>query len=236
MDPILVLLADGPACALLSSDLLQQKVPWAVTANVAFKNTPVRFDPIFPRTGGGEDIDFAIKAAAGQLIAVPSASVTHPWWKGGARDYQRFWGWAFGDGALGDLYPQYSYRTWWSASELIIAFLVFGMITFAVGLVSLTLGYALQALAHPDTLAVVQQQQVVGYKMLDYLGVRWMRLRTSSAETLGCLPLPAAVGICVGLSRLGLQVWWQCFKAALVVKAIDVALDVARQCLLQVST
>lgn len=37
------------------------QVPWAVTANMACRNTAVRFDVRFPKTGGGEDVDFCIR-------------------------------------------------------------------------------------------------------------------------------------------------------------------------------
>jgi hypothetical protein len=36
-------------------------VGWAVTANLAALNTPLRFDTRFPRTGGGEDIDWCLR-------------------------------------------------------------------------------------------------------------------------------------------------------------------------------
>lgn len=49
-----------------------QVLPWAVTANVAFANTTALFhDTRFPKTGGGEDIDFCLQAAGGALVPVP---------------------------------------------------------------------------------------------------------------------------------------------------------------------
>ena len=50
------------------------QVPWAVTANVAFKNSGAVFDCRFPKTGGGEDIDFCLRASPGGLVAVPEVS------------------------------------------------------------------------------------------------------------------------------------------------------------------
>lgn len=39
-----------------------QRLPWAVTANVAFKNTGrVHFKPEFLKTGGGEDVDACLQ-------------------------------------------------------------------------------------------------------------------------------------------------------------------------------
>ena len=58
------------------------QLPWAVTANMAVRNTAARFDGRFPRTGGGEDIDFCLKACPGKLLAVPQVGVA---WANGAR-------------------------------------------------------------------------------------------------------------------------------------------------------
>lgn len=49
-------------------------MPWAVTANVALINTPDVFDLRFPKTGGGEDIDYCLKVTGGQLVPVPQVS------------------------------------------------------------------------------------------------------------------------------------------------------------------
>ena len=192
-----------------------------MTANVAFPNTHIRFDPIFPRTGGGEDIDFAIKAAAGKLVAVPSASVTHPWWKGGARDYQRFWGWASGDGALGDLYPMYSYQSCWSATELAMGLIGLGTLGFMMALLGFVVESSLQVFP------TAQEQQ--GIQMFHTL---------QSSQPLKMLLFGKidAFTVSIGFwTSCGLQLCWLGFKAALVVKATDMLLDVARNCLIQVS-
>jgi hypothetical protein len=47
------------------------QVPWAVTANMAVRNNPARFLECFPKTGGGEDIDFCLQAAPGGMLSVP---------------------------------------------------------------------------------------------------------------------------------------------------------------------
>ena len=39
---------------------IQPYVPWAVTANMAVKYSNVRFRELFPKTGGGEDVDFCV--------------------------------------------------------------------------------------------------------------------------------------------------------------------------------
>ncbi|KAI8473233.1 MAG: nucleotide-diphospho-sugar transferase [Monoraphidium minutum] len=83
-------------------------VPWAVTANMAVRRWAVggaAFDLRFPKTGGGEDIDYCLRVAgARRMVAVPQAGVQHPWWNGGGRCYRRFYRWARGDGDLIDIW------------------------------------------------------------------------------------------------------------------------------------
>uniref|UniRef100_A0A383VE35 Glycosyltransferase 2-like domain-containing protein n=1 Tax=Tetradesmus obliquus TaxID=3088 RepID=A0A383VE35_TETOB len=70
------------ACALHMSDCLffwdaaadwkvADVLPWAVTANVALVNCAEEFDLRFPKTGGGEDIDYCLRVAGGRLLPVP---------------------------------------------------------------------------------------------------------------------------------------------------------------------
>lgn len=97
---------------------LEGRIPWGVTANLASKRVHdgISFDPTFPKTGGGEDIDYCIKraelsiASGGEgFLGAPEVVVTHPWWLEGRRSYSRFFGWARGDGALVKMYPALSY-------------------------------------------------------------------------------------------------------------------------------
>eukprot|EP00049_Salpingoeca_infusionum_P004154 m.75240 g.75240 ORF g.75240 m.75240 type:complete len:1008 (-) comp12441_c0_seq1:274-3297(-) len=108
----------------------QQHVPWAVTANVLFRRDPtVEFNPQYPRTGGGEDIDYALLVTEGRLFAVPDAYVTHPWWNHGRPPMSRFYGWAYGDGYLIHRFPQWTYVTPPNLSEsLLFVWLVGGLL------------------------------------------------------------------------------------------------------------
>ncbi|EDQ85412.1 uncharacterized protein MONBRDRAFT_38874 [Monosiga brevicollis MX1] len=90
-----------------------QTMPWAVTANMACKRVPTaRFRDLFPKTGGGEDIDYCLMWCGADLLSVPKAKATHPWWNDGHPRFDRFFGWARGDGALIALWPQHC---WWMA-------------------------------------------------------------------------------------------------------------------------
>ncbi|KAE9397633.1 hypothetical protein BT96DRAFT_976866 [Gymnopus androsaceus JB14] len=100
-------------------------VPWGVSANlIACRNVSdggdgVKFDLRFPKTGGGEDIDFcrqkrkySISNGRQGFFPAPDMKVTHPWWNHGRRSYWRFYMWAIGDGALVAMYPEHCYRVW----------------------------------------------------------------------------------------------------------------------------
>ncbi|GAX81556.1 hypothetical protein CEUSTIGMA_g8984.t1 [Chlamydomonas eustigma] len=95
-----------------------KKVAWAVTANVAFKNSTNKFDLRFPKTGGGEDIDFCLRASPEGLMCVPKAAAYHPLWNKGRPSLLRFAKWSIGDGALIHMYPQHCYRAPPTAAEL----------------------------------------------------------------------------------------------------------------------
>ncbi|KAK6988602.1 hypothetical protein R3P38DRAFT_274221 [Favolaschia claudopus] len=96
-------------------------LPWGVTANlIARRNKDgVQYDLRFPKTGGGEDIDFCVrkrdlfvKADKEGFHAAPKVIATHPWWHDGKRSYWRFYMWAKGDGALIAMFPELCYDDW----------------------------------------------------------------------------------------------------------------------------
>lgn len=81
---------------------------WGVTANLMVRgsrhNSTIQFKSIYPKTGGGEDIDFVYQfkewyQTLGRrvTVGVPEAKVKHPWWKGGRQCYSQIIGWAVGD-------------------------------------------------------------------------------------------------------------------------------------------
>ncbi|CAB9518602.1 3-beta hydroxysteroid dehydrogenase/isomerase family [Seminavis robusta] len=60
--------------------------PWGVTANLCVKarQSRVRFDLSFPKTGGGEDLDYCARARLhGVIKSAPGAAAHHPWWRNG---------------------------------------------------------------------------------------------------------------------------------------------------------
>ncbi|KIM37632.1 glycosyltransferase family 2 protein [Hebeloma cylindrosporum] len=126
-------------------------VPWGVTANLIArrKNDGINFDLGYPKTGGGEDIDYCRRKREcflkdhkeGFFVAAPEVLVTHPWWNHGARSYWRFYNWSVGDGALVKKFPEYTYRdfvpnsaeSFFLCGLMAIASLVFCRWAFFVG-------------------------------------------------------------------------------------------------------
>lgn len=95
-------------------------LPWGVTANlIARRNMEdhIVFNLAFPKTGGGEDIDycrrkrdFSMAHGGDGFRAAPDVVVTHPWWSHGRRYWWRFYMWSKGDGALVAMYPEFTYQ------------------------------------------------------------------------------------------------------------------------------
>ena len=95
---------------------------WGVTANLMvcgsrFNHT-INFKDIYPKTGGGEDIDFVYQHKAfyphlgkRAIVAVPEAVVHHPWWKNGNVCYSQINGWAKGDSICLTEWPEKTFLT-----------------------------------------------------------------------------------------------------------------------------
>lgn len=103
---------------------------WGVTANLCVWRESVvgvPFRSLFPKQGGGEDIDFCLRirdAVGLPFKSVPRAVVHHPWWNGGARCYRRFFRWAYGDGLLPTLHPRHRYLNFPTLPELWLVLLL----------------------------------------------------------------------------------------------------------------
>lgn len=79
---------------------------WGVTANLMVRgsrhNSTIQFKHIYPKTGGGEDIDFVFQFKRWYpmervVVGVPGARANHPWWNQGRVCYRQINGWAWGD-------------------------------------------------------------------------------------------------------------------------------------------
>jgi len=81
---------------------------WGVTANLMVRgsrhNSTIQFKGIYPKTGGGEDIDFVYQfkewykyLGRRVTVGIPEAKVKHPWWNKSKTCYRQITGWAWGD-------------------------------------------------------------------------------------------------------------------------------------------
>ncbi|KAF7980106.1 hypothetical protein HWV62_39513 [Athelia sp. TMB] len=126
---------------------IEHDVPWGVTANLMFRRNVrdgIAYDPSFPKTGGGEDIDFCLRKRdftvgnGGEgFWAAPRVVVTHPWWHQGQRSYWRFYRWAGGDGALVKMYPEHTYSGGaLNGGEMLLSSMVFVVLTATFGAIT----------------------------------------------------------------------------------------------------
>ena len=116
---------------------------WGVTANLCVRRVLPgsrvhRFKCIFPKTGGGEDIDFCwqlsgaisqngLTPVTGQgvgIVAVPGAVVSHPWWNNGKSCINHILGWTAGETLLLDEWPTKTYRVMPTWCEIILVLAV----------------------------------------------------------------------------------------------------------------
>ncbi len=100
-------------------------LPWAVGANMLFnkkKIGTVRFSEEFNNGGGGDEVDFAIRikqTASEHLVAVPEATMLHPWWNKGKPDYTRAFKYSEGNYLLLKEHPQFGIYRFPNSVELI---------------------------------------------------------------------------------------------------------------------
>jgi glycosyltransferase involved in cell wall biosynthesis len=111
--------------------------PWGVTANMMVRgsrhNSTIQFKDVYPKTGGGEDVDLVFqfkrwypKVGVRTVVGVPGATAKHPWWCGGKTCYNQINGWAWGDSLCITQWPDKTFLTcpnW-------IEYIVFGIIPY----------------------------------------------------------------------------------------------------------
>jgi len=103
----------------------RDNMPWGVTANLLVRRDAIgnhRFKSLFPKFGGGEDIDFCLEIVNSfgkNFSTEPNAVVHHPWWNNSERTYRRFFRWAYGDSNLPALHPQHRWRNFPNTAELL---------------------------------------------------------------------------------------------------------------------
>lgn len=102
---------------------LVSRPPWGVTANlcVSGRSGAIWFSPAYPKTGGGEDVDFCLKTrqhyGPDAVVAVPGAVATHLYWNDPIR---QMWGWARGDALCLSLHPNSTFYRAFDWAEAIL--------------------------------------------------------------------------------------------------------------------
>ena len=117
--------------------------PWGVTANLLVRgsrhNSTIQFKSLFPKTGGGEDIDLCFKfkewyqekhghGRGHVVVGVPGATAHHSWWKDGSICYGQINGWAWGDSLCITEWPE---KCFWSFPNW-IEYVLFVLVPLAV--------------------------------------------------------------------------------------------------------
>lgn len=125
------------ACDILTFFFLAgyyDKLKWAPTSNVLIKSSAIgntRFQEIFPKNGGGEDIDFFLKINRNtqkELLCLKNAPVHHDWWYNEKRNYTRFTRWSYGDTLLHEIFPEFTYYNFPNIIESLVLGLPFAVI------------------------------------------------------------------------------------------------------------
>ncbi|RPD62101.1 NAD-dependent epimerase/dehydratase [Lentinus tigrinus ALCF2SS1-7] len=176
------------------AEKIAEDVPWGVTANLIVRRNVldgVAFNLQFPKTGGGEDIDycrqkrsFSVAEGREPFYGAPNVKVTHPWWNGSRRSYWRFYMWSKGDGGLIKLYPEQSYRDLIpnAAESLLVCCLI--LVTGAI-FAAFDLSWGLRILGVGAFLAFSTLLSNITFDLLRHLVIhpyRLQRMRTSVRE------------------------------------------------------
>lgn len=89
---------------------------WGATANTMVKRAAVgtvRFSTDYPKSGGGEDVDFFLNIRdnnrSRDYKTLKEAVVYHPWWGGGKASFKRPFRYGIGNSYLGQFIPKYRY-------------------------------------------------------------------------------------------------------------------------------
>ncbi len=99
---------------------------WGATANIMVRRSAIgdiRFLPAYPKSGGGEDVDFFLRVREKNLdrnfICLPAATVTHPWWNTRLNPLRRPFRYGKGNALLARFNPRYAYYDWLDTPETI---------------------------------------------------------------------------------------------------------------------
>lgn len=100
---------------------------WGATANIMVRRSAIadiRFSPEYPKSGGGEDLDFFLNIREQNgykdYKTLPGAIVQHPWWNNEKINFSRPFRYGRGNSRLGKLNPKYTYRDLLNTPETLL--------------------------------------------------------------------------------------------------------------------
>ncbi len=138
---------------------------WGATANMLLKRDAIgsiRFSPLFPKAGGGEDIDFFLRLREQHQYkmykTLPEAVVLHPWWNQDKVSFKRPFRYGTGNSLLGRLDPAYTYRDWLNTPETLLLLWVSLLVCFfAAPVYIMPLLYAMAGVLLIEWIATIVQ-------------------------------------------------------------------------------
>lgn len=108
---------------------------WGATANIMVKRSAigdVRFSTAYPKSGGGEDVDFFINVRERNdyqnFRSLPTAAVEHPWWNNDKVSYKRPYRYGIGNSWLPKLNPRYAYYDLLNTPETLLLAVIAGAV------------------------------------------------------------------------------------------------------------
>lgn len=110
---------------------------WGATANTMIKRNAIsniKFSTVYPKSGGGEDVDFFLKVSKKNnylnFKTLPAAVVQHPWWNNEKADFRRPFRYGKGNSHLGELNPEHTYYDFLNTPETLLVCIIISFILF----------------------------------------------------------------------------------------------------------
>ncbi len=126
---------------IFSIALRKKTFAWGATANIMVLRSAIgdlRFSPEYPKSGGGEDVDFFLRVRKRNdfknFMTLPNASVAHPWWRDETVDFKRPFRYGKGNSLLGYLNPEYAYYDFFNTPEILLISLLVTPVLFFIKL------------------------------------------------------------------------------------------------------
>ncbi|WP_423735726.1 glycosyltransferase family 2 protein [Chitinophaga caseinilytica] len=176
---------------------------WGATANIMVRRSAIgniRFSEVYPKSGGGEDVDFFLKVRAANQYenyrTLPAAEVNHPWWKNEAPDFKRPFRYGTGNALLPEQLPQHASRELPNTMETVLLAVVAAIVAAVVkpallGPIGIFIGGVLAIECIATTVQSIKRKAKPGLLVYWYvvvlrlshdLGLLWGNLRRGKIE------------------------------------------------------